>query len=83
VAEVFVEEATSLTLSAIMRVSSCRRVAVEFQRIEIALAADGHARGDLRFGLHFHFAQLAAQAPGCRKSRQRSPARPRFPSSSA
>ena len=38
------------------------RKAIEFERVEFALAADGHARGDLRFSLHFHFAQLAPQA---------------------
>jgi hypothetical protein len=38
------------------------REAVEFERVEFALAGDRHARGDLRFGLHLDFAQLAAQA---------------------
>ena len=38
------------------------REAVEFERVEFALAGDRQARRDLRLGLHLDFAQLAAQA---------------------
>ena len=59
------------------------REAVEFERVEFALAGDRQARGDLRLGLHLDFAQLAAQAwPGCPRSRPAttSASRPAFSS---